>query len=288
MKLVQIVLLVAATFIVQACGGTAEEKKEAASKSITIKGSDTVLPLAQKTAEEFMKAYPEFSITVVGGGSGVGISAFKQGNTDIAMASRAIKLGEKVDLEESGKLFTEKIIAYDALAIVVHPENKIDNLTREQLEGIFTGKTKNWKEVGGDDMEILCYSRESSSGTHDFFKKAVNDKKEFGPEILLMPATGAIVQSVSQTKGAIGYIGFAYMNKNVKAIGVSYDQGVTFIEPSLENASTGLYPITRPLFYYFLNDSEEKVKPFIDFSLSEAGNTVVKEIGYLPVSSQAN
>ncbi|MFT6849786.1 MAG: phosphate transport system substrate-binding protein [Sphingobacteriales bacterium] len=272
-----------------ACGGASEQNSEnkvatKATLDITIKGSDTVLPLTQKEAESFMIKNPEASITVVGGGSGVGIAAFKEGNTDIAMASRPMKLGEKIELEESGKAFTEKIIAYDALAIVVHADNKVNQLTREQLEAIFTGKVKNWKEVGGDDMKIVAYSRESSSGTHDFFKKVVNNKKEFGAEILLMPATGAIIQSVTQTKGAIGYVGLAYLEKTVKALSVSYDQGATFVVPSAETAEDKTYPITRPLFYYYLNSKESAVKPFLDYIFSEEGQNIVSKVGYIPAA----
>ena len=285
----KIVLVAFSALFLAACGGSSEQKadqkeEKKAGISITVKGSDTVLPLTQKEAESFMKKNPDASITVVGGGSGVGIAAFKEGTTDIAMASRPMKLGEKVELEESGKEFTEKIIAYDALAIVVHADNKVDGLTREQLEGIFTGKIKNWKEVGGDDMKIVAYSRESSSGTHDFFKKVVNNKKEFGAEILLMPATGAIIQSVSQTKGAIGYVGLAYLEDNVKALTVSYDQGATFIVPSAETAADKTYPITRPLFYYYLNSNEATIKPFLDYILSAEGQKIVSEVGYIPAA----
>lgn len=128
-----------------------------------IKGSDTCLPVTQSEAENFMKKNKGASITVTGGGSGVGISALQEGTTDIAMASRKIKFDEKVRMQKSGKTPKEVVIAYDALAVVVHPSNKVSNLTREQLEGIFTGKIKNWKEVGGADMKIVAYSRETSS-----------------------------------------------------------------------------------------------------------------------------
>lgn len=248
-----------------------------------IKGSDTVLPLTQKEAEVFMKKYPGSSIMVTGGGSGVGLAALQNGTTDIAQSSRKMKLDEKMKLQDAGKVFTESIIAYDALAVIVNPSNKVNQLTREQLESIYTGKVTNWKEVGGDDMPIVVYSRESSSGTFEFFKEHVLNKKNFTPSALLMPATGAIVQSVSQTKGAIGYVGLAYLEADVKALKVSYDKGVTYVVPSVENAMNKTYPISRPLYYYYLNSAEKAVKPLIDFILSTEGQKIVKEVGYVPV-----
>jgi phosphate transport system substrate-binding protein len=248
-----------------------------------IKGSDTVLPLTQKEAEVFLKKNPGSSIMVTGGGSGVGLASLQNGTTDIAQSSRKMKLDEKMKLQDAGKVFTETIIAYDALAVIVNPSNKISQLTREQLESIYTGKVTNWKEVGGDDMPIVLYSRESSSGTFEFFKEHVLNKKNFAPSAMLMPATGAIVQSVSQTKGAIGYVGLAYLETNVKALKVSYDKGVTYVIPSVDNAMNKTYPITRPLYYYYLNTTEKAVKPFIDFILSTEGQKIVREIGYVPV-----
>ncbi|MDR2010903.1 MAG: PstS family phosphate ABC transporter substrate-binding protein [Bacteroidales bacterium] len=246
-----------------------------------IKGSDTMLPLSQKEAEAFMKKNPSKTVTVTGGGSGVGISALMEGTTDLAQLSRKIKFDEKKKLQEKGKTVKEVTVAYDALAVIVHPSNKVTNLTREQLEGIFTGKIKNWKEVGGTDMPIVPYSRETSSGTYEFFKESVLNKKNYMPGIMSMPATGAIVQSISQTKGAIGYVGLAYLNKSVKAVHVSYDGGKTFVEPSVANAKNETYPIVRPLYYYYDTKSEAKVKAFIDFVLSAEGQKIVSEIGFI-------
>ncbi|MDR0681464.1 MAG: PstS family phosphate ABC transporter substrate-binding protein [Dysgonamonadaceae bacterium] len=246
-----------------------------------IKGSDTVLPLSQKEAEMYMKTYPSETITVTGGGSGVGISALIEGTTDIAQSSRKIKFDEKQKIQEGGKTVKEIIIAYDALAVVVNPENKVKNLTREQLEGIFTGKITNWKEVGGEDLKIIPYSRETSSGTYEFFKESVLKNKNYKSGILSMPATGAIVQSVSQTKGAIGYVGLAYLNKDVKAINISYDKGKIFTAPSVTNAKNGSYPIVRPLYFYYVTKSEKSVRPFVDYVLSTAGQKIVNEIGFI-------
>ena len=248
-----------------------------------IKGSDTCLPLSQKEAEEFMKKNSGSAITVIGGGSGVGLAALQNGTTDIAQSSRKMKLDEKQKLIDAGKAFRETIISYDAISIIVNPANKISQLTREQLEGIFTGKTTNWKELGGDDEKIIVYSRESSSGTFDFVKEYVMNKKNYSTGALLMPATGAIVQSVSQTKGAIGYVGLAYVEKSVKALKVSYDKGKTFVEPTVANAMNKSYPITRPLYYYYLNSTEKMVKPYVDFILSAEGQKIVLQEGYVPL-----
>jgi phosphate transport system substrate-binding protein len=190
-----------------------------------IKGSDTMLPLSQKEAESYMIANPSQTVIVTGGGSGVGISALIVGTTDIAQSSRKIKFDEKQRLLKAGKSAKEVTAAYDALAVVVHPGNRVDKLTREQLEGIFMGKIGNWKDVGGDDLKIIPYSRETSSGTYEFFKESVMKNKSYKNGIMSMPATGAIILSISQTKGAIGYVGLAYLNKEVKAVSVSYEIG---------------------------------------------------------------
>ena len=245
-----------------------------------IKGSDTMLPLSQKEAENFMKKYSKKKVTVTGGGSGVGISALVEGTTDLAQASRKIKFDERKKLQAGGQTVKEVIAAYDALAVVVNPENKVSNLTRKQLEDIFTGKIKNWREVGGDDMKIVCYSRETSSGTYEFFKENVLKNKNYMSDILSMPATGAIIQSVSQTKGAIGYVGLAYINKNVKAIHVSYD-GKNFVEPSVKNAKNKTYPIVRPLYYYYVSSNAKTVQQFLDYVLSDEGQKIVSDLGYI-------
>ncbi len=247
-----------------------------------IKGSDTVLPIAQQTAEKFMAQNSNARVTVTGGGTGVGISALLDETTDIAMASRAIKFSEKMKVKAAGKNVKEVIIAYDALAVVVNPSNPIRRLTREQLEGIFRGKITNWKEVGGDDRKIVVYSRETSSGTYEFFKESVLKNKNYMSGSLSMPATGAIIQSVSQTKGAIGYVGLAYLSPHVKAINVSYD-GTHYASPSMKTAINKTYPIVRPLYYYYDVKKEEQVSPLMHYILSPTGQEIIKKGGYIPV-----
>ena len=248
-----------------------------------IKGSDTVLPVAQQTAERFMNQHPEARVTVTGGGTGVGISALMDHTTDIAMASRPIKFSEKMKAKAAGEDLAEVPIAYDALAVVVHPSNPVKQLTRQQLEDIFRGKVTNWQQVGGDDRKIVVYSRETSSGTYEFFKESVLKNKNYMSSSLSMPATGAVIQSVSQTKGAIGYVGLAYLSPRVKAIAVSYDDGKHYVLPSLENGKKKLYPVVRPLYYYYNVANKEKVTPFIDYILSPQGQNIIKNGGYIPV-----
>lgn len=276
----QLLVLMLPAFALLSCGGS-EEKAE--KESITIKGSDTVLPLAQMEAEKLMKKDSSITISVVGGGTGVGITALLEGTTDIAMASRDLKTEETLKFKEAKIDVVKTLIAYDALSIIVHPGNKVSQLTREQIEKIYTGEIKNWKEVGGEDLQIVAYSRESSSGTYEYFKEEVLDDKNYATDILSMPATGAIVQSVSQTKGAIGYVGLAYQTKSVKQISVSYDQGKTYVAPSVEAAKDKSYPISRPLFFFYDKLYTEKVKSIVDFTLSEEGQKIVSEIGYVPL-----
>jgi phosphate transport system substrate-binding protein len=248
-----------------------------------IKGSDTELPLTQNVAEEYMKRNKNANLMVTGGGTGVGLSALLNGTTDVAQASRSLRMDEKLKLKNEGKAYKEVIIAYDAIAIIVHPSNTVSQLSREQLEAIYTGKITNWKDVGGENLKIVAYSRETSSGTYEFFKEHVLSKKNYTPTTLLMPATGAIVQSVSQTKGAIGYIGLGYLEKTVKAVKVSYDNGVTYVAPSVAAAKNNTYPISRPLYYYYLTSVETTVSPFIKFVLSSAGQQIVLKTGYVPI-----
>lgn len=248
-----------------------------------IKGSDTVLPLTQKAAEGYSAQNKGANLTISGGGSGVGISALQAGTTDIAQASRRIKFSERKKIQESGQQVKEIIIAYDALAVIVHPENKVSQLTREQLEGIFTGKITNWKEVGGADLKIVPYARETSSGTYEFFKEVVLRNKNYMNGIMSMPATGAIIQSINQTKGAIGYVGLAYLGAKTKALAISFDKGKSFTAPSVANAKAKTYPIVRPLYYYYSEQVEAKVKPFVDYVLSNKGQAIVSSVGFVSI-----
>ena len=267
-------------FVAMLAAGSAQAQR--------VKGSDTLLPLTQELAEDYLEEHPEGEVIVTGGGSGVGIAALMENTTDIAMASRRIKFGEKMKFAEAGLEAREVIVAYDALAVVVNPSNPVTQLTREQLEDIFRGKITNWKEVGGEDRKIVVYSRETSSGTYEFFKESVLDNKNYMSSILSMPATGAIIQSVKQTKGAIGYIGLAYLNRYVKPLAVSYDGGEHYAVPSVETAADGSYPIVRPLYYYYDAAKEQTVSSFISYALSPEGQKSVLEQGFVPVRMESD
>ena len=282
-----------AIIMLAACGNNSQQKEETTDKItsnkggsktiLTVKGSDTVLPLAQKEAEEYMKTHPDAAITIVGGGSGVGITALKDGTTDVAMSSRPLKTEEKMEFKNKHLEIIESVIANDALAVIINPKNKVSKLTHEQLGDIYTGKITNWKQAGGDDMKIIAYARETSSGTYEFFKEHVMDKKNYATTVLNMPATGAIVESVSMTLGAIGYVGLAYETKEVKQIAISYDSGKTYVEPDIESAQNGSYPVSRPLYFYYLSTNKGVVKPFVDYILSQTGQQHVREVGYVPL-----
>lgn len=256
-----------------------------AQAGVVIKGSDTVLPLSQKEAEVFMKEHKGASITIIGGGSGVGIASLIDGTCDIAQSSRDIKSKETRQAKQKGVNPVETVIALDALTVVVHPSNPVQSLTIAQLGNIFSGAITNWKDVGGPDKAIVVYSRESSSGTYAFFREHVLSGKEFSAAALLAPATGAVVQSVSQTEGAIGYIGMAYLTNGVRALSVAKDAASKPVAASLETAESGAYPIARELYYYTNGTPKGETKTFIDFILSPAGRKIIEETGYVPVKS---
>src|SRR5690625_3836776 len=168
------------------------------------------------------------------------------------------------------------------MVIIVHTENKVNELTRQQLEDIFTGKIQNWSELGGDDLKIIPYSRETSSGTYEFFKESVLNDKNYVNGIMSMPATGAIIQSVNQTPGAIGYVGLAYLHEDVKAISVSYD-GENIVLPPRENAKNNTYAVVRAISFYHSTDVNENVKKFIEYTHAPRGQKLIEEIGFITV-----
>lgn len=249
-----------------------------------IKGSDTCLPMTQQAAEAYMVLHPNANVTVTGGGSGVGVAALLENNCDIAMCSRAMTFDEKIMFIENKVTVLHEVIAFDALAVVVNPSNPVNALSREQLEGIFRGKIKNWKEVGGPDLKIIPYARETSSGTYEFFKELVLQEKNYASGIMSMPATGAIIQSVSQTKGAIGYVGLAYLNSNVKALSIRMSANESPVAPTMQNAKDGAYPVVRPLYYYYDQQKSTQVDPFIEYVLSPTGQQIAEDAGFVPVS----
>jgi len=252
--------------------------------SITVKGSDTLVILAQKWAEVYMSKHPETKIQVSGGGSGVGFAALQSQQTDLCDASRKIKATEIANCFKAfGKRPTEYKVALDGLSVYVHESNPIKDLSLEQLEQIFTGKVKNWRDVGGNDAPITVYSRENSSGTYEFFKEHVLKGKDFVASAQTMPGTSALVQAVSKDNGGIGYGGAAYA-KGTKALRIKKDDASPAIEPTEENVINNSYPIWRYLFVY-VNPNLDKgeIAAYLNWIRSAEGQKLVKEVGYYPL-----
>ncbi|MDB6027662.1 MAG: Phosphate binding protein [Verrucomicrobiales bacterium] len=252
--------------------------------NITVKGSDTLVILAQKWAEVYMGKHPETKIQVTGGGSGVGFAALQNQTTDIADASRPIKAKEvEACVKTFGKRPREYKVAVDGLAVYVHNENAVKELSIEQLEGIFTGRTKNWKQVGGNDAPITVYSRENSSGTYEFFKEHVLKGKDFAASAQTMPGTAALLQAVAKDRNGIGYGGAAY-GQGARALGVKKDADSKAIEPNEESVLNQTYPIWRYLYNY-VNPALDKgeVAAYLNWIRSADGQKVVKDVGYYPL-----
>ncbi|UGV41386.1 phosphate ABC transporter substrate-binding protein [Methanococcoides orientis] len=249
-------------------------------QSIMIKGSDTVLPLAQAEAEVFMMENHDSIVSIIGGGSGVGIAALIDGEVDIAMTSRAMKESEIENAQANGINPLQQTIAWDGISVVVNPENPVSDLTYEQLEAIYVGDISNWNEVGGEDLEIVVLSRDSSSGTYEYFKDEVMEGNEYRPDALINPSTGAIIQTVSQNPNAIGYVGVAYLDGTVKPLAVDKGEGAE--EPTSENILSGAYPLSRPLYFYTDGEPTGLALEFIEFVSSETGEETVFEVGYFP------
>jgi len=255
--------------------------------SLTVTGSDTMVHLATAWAEEFMKANPKAQIAVNGGGSGVGLTALINGTTDVATASREIKDKEKEEAAAKGLTPTEHTVARDGIAVVVHPDNPISELTIEQLKKIFTGAVTNWKDVGGSDQPIGLLSRESSSGTYEFFREHALDKEDYSAKARLMPATSGIIEAVKQEQGAIGYVGLGYATEAgsaVKPLKVKADDAAPAVEPTEETVKSGEYGIARALYLYTNGEPEGLAKAYLDFALSEAGQRIVVDQGYVTIN----
>jgi len=258
-------------------------------RAIQIKGSDTMVNLAQAWTEEFMVIHPELAVAVTGGGSGAGFASLISGTTDIAQASREIHKKEIKLANDRGISPKEWHVASDGIAVVVNPKNPVSKLTIKQLSDIYTGKIKNWKEVGGADLKIVALSRERNSGTHVFFleevvKLAKKEKtNEFAPDVLMMPSSQAIVEEVVSNSSAIGYIGLGYVNSNQKALAVAKDAKSPYIIPTIETVKKNQYPVSRSLLFYTDGEPEKRVKTFIDFVLSKKGQDVVLKMDFVPI-----
>lgn len=252
--------------------------------NITIKGSDTMVILAQKWAEIYMKKNPNIKIQVTGGGSGTGIAALINGTTDICNSSRPIKQSEIEKLKQKYNSNGVEIkVAIDGLSIFANTSNKkVNELTIEQIKKIYTGEITNWKDVGGDNAKIILYGRENNSGTYVYFKEHVLENKDFSSSMQSMPGTAAVINAVSKDKFSIGFGGAAYA-KGVKDIAVKKDEKSKAYLPLKKYIETGEYPISRFLYMYTAKKPEGNIKKFIDWVLSKEGQMIVSEVGYFPV-----
>ena len=245
---------------------------------LIINGSTTVLPIIQKASETFMKNNPAVTLSIAGGGSGNGIKALSEGLCQIAMSSREMKAGE-IDDARAKKVEPYRVsIAHDAIVPVVHPDNPVKALSVEQLQGIYSGKITNWKEVGGKDEKIVLFSRDTSSGTYESWGEMVMKKDKVTRKALLQASCGAVATAVAKNKRAIGYIGFGYLNANLK--GVEVDG----VEVSVDAVLGKQWPISRELFLYTNGAPQGGVKLFVDFMLDpQKGQKAVVEAGYIPL-----
>jgi phosphate transport system substrate-binding protein len=252
-------------------------------RTITVKGSDTMVILGQRWAESYMHVTPGVTVQVTGGGSGTGIAALINGATDICQASRPMSTKEKDQLKaKHGKEAVETAVALDGVAIYVNEKNPVKKLSQGQLKAIYTGKLTNWKELGGEDARIVVYSRENSSGTYVFFKEHVLGKDDFAAEVQTLPGTAAIINAVGKDAKSIGYGGIAY-GAGVTAVPMSKEDGGEPVAPTLENVHSNKYPLSRNLYFYTAGEPGPDVKAFTAWILSADGQKVCEQVGYFPL-----
>lgn len=285
------VVILAGVFILPGCRGEGKSGAGAGqdqAHTIENKGSDTLVNLALAWAESYMQTHPEVRLSVTGGGSGTGIASMINGTVSIANASREMKSEEIAAAKSNGIEPIEFVVARDAIAVVVNPSNPVDRLTLAQISAIYTGRIKNWNEVGGENRPIVLLSRESNSGTYVYFLENVirmGDSKSkllFSPDTLLLPSSEGISTEIRQNPNAIGYDGLGYVTPDQKLIGVSQQGGGPFILPSAETVNSGSYPIARPLYMYTAGQPSGQVKNYMDWILS-VGQAHVVRLGFVPL-----
>lgn len=245
--------------------------------TLSIKGSTTVLPIAQAVADAYMAYYDDVDIAVSGGGSSVGVTAAADGTADIGMASRDLKDSEKTNYPD----LQEHVIARDGIALIVHKDNPVTNLTRDQIKAIYNGSITNWKDVGGNDQAIVVMIRDAASGTGEFFWEFVLNKEEYADGALEKNSNGAMHDSVMNTEAAIGYVGLGFLSDDIKPLLVNEDENL--VTPTVANVLNGEYPIARSLHFLTMGDPTGLVKEFIDFILSGEGQKIVEDQGFVPL-----
>jgi len=245
--------------------------------------------LALAWAEEYQAIKPEVRISVTGGGSGTGIASLMNGTVSIANASRAIKIEERETAQKSGIEPVEFVVARDAIAVIVHPENPINQLTLKQISDIYSGKIRNWVEIGGENRPIVRLSRETNSGTHVYFLETVlrlgekDNKTLFSMDTLLLPSSEGITAEVRDNPNAIGYDGLGYIVPEVKMIAVAKEIGSGYIIPSAETVNDGTYPIARDLYMYTNGQPDGELKIYLDWIIAPAAQEIVTALGFVPV-----
>jgi phosphate transport system substrate-binding protein len=253
------------------------------------KGSDTIVNLALAWAEAYQVIKPEVRISVTGGGSGTGIAALMNGTVSIANASRSIKPEEIETSRKNGVEPVEFVIARDAIAVIVNPQNPINQLTLQQISDIYSGNIRNWNELGGEDRPIVKLSRETNSGTHVYFLETVirlgdnENKTLFSMDTLLLPSSEGITAEVRDNPNAIGYDGLGYITPEVKMIAVSKDLQTGYILPSADTVNNGSYPIARDLYMYTNGQPTGELKAYLDWIVSTEAQKIVTELGFVPI-----
>ncbi len=266
------------------------QSSQDATAYIENKGSDTIVNLALAWAEFYQSAYPDVRISVTGGGSGTGIASLINGTVDIANASRQIKAEEIEEAQSNGVDPVEFVIARDAIAVIVNPENPVNELTLQQISDIYSGKISNWSEVGGDNRPIVRLSRETNSGTHVYFLETVlrlgqsDNDTLFSRDTLLLPSSEGIIAEVRQNPNAIGYDGLGYVPSDLKMIAIAKEAGGEYVLPAVETVNNATYPIARDLYMYTAGEPSGTVKVYLDWIISsDEAQGIVKELGFVPI-----
>jgi len=286
------IIAILAMVFMSSCGpaSSAETASDSQAKYIENKGSDTIVNLALAWAEKYQSDHSDVRISVTGGGSGTGIASLINGTVDIANASRQIKSEEIDQAKSNGVDPMEHIIARDAIAVIVNPENPVKQLTLKQISDIYSGKISNWKEVGGDDRPIVKLSRETNSGTHVYFLETVlrlsskEDKTLFSMDTLLLPSSEGIIAEVRQNPNAIGYDGLGYVPDDLKMIAIAEEEGGAYVLPSIPTVNDKTYPIARDLYMYTNGQPEGLLKEYLDWIMSAEAQQIVAELGFVPVN----
>lgn len=286
----RIVSTLTLALLLAACGGREQapaasggESKRADTKPLTIKGSDTMVILGQRLAEEYMVKNPGTVVQVNGGGSGTGIAALINGTVDLAQSSREMKEDEKQKAKQArGAEIVEQAVALDSLGVFVNGENPVQSLTMTQVKDIFQGKITNWNQIGGPTATIVLYGRENSSGTYDYFREHVLLKEDFTPRVQTLQGTAAVINAVGQDRNGIGYGGIAYA-KNVKALAIAAEGGQP-VAPSEATVADGTYPLSRKLYFYYAQNAPERVTKFAQWSLTPEAQALVTQVGYFPLT----